>query len=190
MWYEFYSGNKGMIESISIDMSKLDKSLCDYLTSSIRDGVKIINNRIVIETYINPNVLEELNRGLFECIYKYTLDNVMNANLLEKNVNVEKSDDIVRKNDVTDEKNKAVNNEIKGVNEITSIQKNEPQLETPDAILKIVKDKKSISASNIALELNLTEVYAVNILNKLRRQGIITYNIVGNTRYYEIDQKV
>jgi len=178
MYFEFYSGNNGVIESVSIDMSKLDKSLCNYLKNSSINDINIINDKIIIKTCIKPDVLESLNIGLSECIYKYVLDNVINANLSKNYVNVTLDNDMISKNDNIESVTKQP--------ELIENTKNRSYIDDSNNILQLIKNKESISMHDISSTLNLTTEYTSNILNNYRKQGIITYKIIVDERLYKI----
>jgi len=40
MFFELHNSKEGIIKSISIDISKLDKSICDHLKESLKNKVK------------------------------------------------------------------------------------------------------------------------------------------------------
>jgi hypothetical protein len=80
MFFELGNSKKGIITSISFDISKLDKSVCDHLCESLGKKVKIIDGRVTIKTNMTLDDLKTLNDGYNEFHSRFILNNVVNFN--------------------------------------------------------------------------------------------------------------
>lgn len=78
MFFELHDSKNGIIKSISIDTSKLDKSVCEHLNESLKGKIKIVDNKLIIKTNMTLDVLKDINDGYIEFHSKFIIDNVMN----------------------------------------------------------------------------------------------------------------
>ena len=78
MFFELHNSKEGIIKSISIDTSKLDKSVCDHLKESLKNKVKIVDNKVIIKTNMTLEMLKTLNDGYNEFHSQFILENVVN----------------------------------------------------------------------------------------------------------------
>ena len=78
MFFELHNSKEGIIKSISIDISKLDKSVCDHLKESLKNKVKITDNKVIIKTNMTLEMLKTLNDGYNEFHSQFIIDNVVN----------------------------------------------------------------------------------------------------------------
>ncbi len=95
MFFELHDSKNGIIKSISIDMSKLDKNACDHLKESLKNKVKIIENKIVIKTHMTLDSLKILNDGYLTFHSQFITENVIvpskhNVKLMENQENLVK----------------------------------------------------------------------------------------------------
>ena len=82
MFFELCDSKCGIIKSISIDLTKLDKNVCDHLTETLKNKIKIIDNRLTIKTNMTLDELESLNKGYNEFHSQFILENVIKINKL------------------------------------------------------------------------------------------------------------
>jgi len=78
MFFELHNSKEGIIKSISIDISKLDKFVCDHLKESLKNKVKVTDNRVIIKTNMTLEMLKTLNDGYNEFHSQFILENVVN----------------------------------------------------------------------------------------------------------------
>lgn len=78
MFFELHNSKEGVIKSISIDISKLDKSVCDHLKESLKNKVKITDNKVIIKTNMTLDDLKILNDGYLTFHSQFILENVIN----------------------------------------------------------------------------------------------------------------
>lgn len=78
MFFELHNSKNGIIKSISIDTSKLDKDVSEHLTESLKGKIKIIDNKFIIKTNMTLDDLQALNDGYIEFHSKFMIDNVIN----------------------------------------------------------------------------------------------------------------
>ncbi len=78
MFFELNNSKNGVIKSISIDLSKIDKSVCDHLTKSLKGKIKIVDNKLTIKTNITFDDLQTLNDRYIELHSKFIVNNVIN----------------------------------------------------------------------------------------------------------------
>ncbi len=78
MFFELHNSKNGIIKSISIDLSKIDKSVCDHLTKSLKGKMKIIDNKVIIKTNMTLNDLQALNDRYIELHSKFIINNIIN----------------------------------------------------------------------------------------------------------------
>lgn len=79
MFFELNNSKNGIIKSISIDISKLDKSVCDHLKESLKNKVKIVDNKVIIKTNMTLEMLKTLNDGYMTFHSQFILDNVISS---------------------------------------------------------------------------------------------------------------
>ena len=84
MFFELHNSKEGIIKSISIDISKLDKSVCDHLKESLKNKVKIVDNKVIIKTNMTLEMLKTLNDGYNEFHSQFILENVVNPKEISK----------------------------------------------------------------------------------------------------------
>jgi len=77
MFFELNDSKDGIIKSISINLSKLDKSVCDHLKESLKNKVKIVDNKIIIKTNMTLDDLKTLNDGYLTFHTQFIVDNVI-----------------------------------------------------------------------------------------------------------------
>lgn len=77
MFFELGDSKKGIIKSISFDISKLDKSVRDHLCESLGKNVRIIDGRVVLKTNMTLDDLKTLNEGYNEIHSRFILKNVI-----------------------------------------------------------------------------------------------------------------
>ncbi len=78
MFFDFCDGKNGIIKSISIDTSKLDVNVKEYLLESIKKDVKLVDNKIIIKTNMTFEMLKKLNDGYNEFHSQFIVENVIN----------------------------------------------------------------------------------------------------------------
>ena len=81
MFFELNNSKNGIIKSISIDTSKLDKEVCDHLKESLKSKMKIVDNKVIIQTNMTLDMLKELNDGYVEFHSQFILDNIINKSI-------------------------------------------------------------------------------------------------------------
>lgn len=84
MFFELNNSKNGIIKSISIDTSKLDKEVCDHLKESLKSKMKIVDNKVIIQTNMTLDMLKELNDGYVEFHSQFVIDNVINPKTVIK----------------------------------------------------------------------------------------------------------
>ncbi len=78
MFFELHNSKEGIIKSVSIDISKLDKHVCDHLKESLKNKIKITDNKVIIRTNMTLDMLKTLNDGYNEFHSQFILENVIN----------------------------------------------------------------------------------------------------------------
>ncbi len=78
MFFELNDSKSGIIKSISIDLNKLDKHVCDHLKESLKNKIKITDNKVIIRTNMTLEMLKTLNDGYNEFHSQFIIDNVIN----------------------------------------------------------------------------------------------------------------
>jgi len=84
MFFELNDSKNGIIKSISIDTSKLDKDVCDHLKESLKGKMKIIDNKVIIKTNMTLEILKELNDGYIEFHSQFIINNIINPKTILK----------------------------------------------------------------------------------------------------------
>jgi len=77
MFFELNDSKNGIIKSISIDITKLDKSVCDHLMESLKKNTKIVDNKVIIKTNMTLEMLKTLNDGYLTFHSQFVLDNII-----------------------------------------------------------------------------------------------------------------
>ncbi len=167
MTFELCDSENGLITSISIEISKLDNNLKEYL----ENNVKIKDKRFIINIdNITLNDLKELN-------VKYN-----------KLISTENS--LNKVNDLDEKLQKKLN---KAIEEVTTPKESNKILPTQkviienidNSILKLLKER-AMNAFEVAAHLGMQTQEISDKLNKMRNQKILTYKIIGDYRYYSI----
>lgn len=78
MFFELNDSKNGIIKSISIDLSKIDKHVCDHLMESMKRNTKIVDNKLIIKTNMTLEELKILNEGYMTFHSQFIIDNVIN----------------------------------------------------------------------------------------------------------------
>ena len=84
MFFELNNSKDGIIKSISIDLSKLDKHVKDHLIESLKSKIKINDNKVIIKTNMTLEMLKTLNDGYNEFHSQFIIDNVINSKEIPK----------------------------------------------------------------------------------------------------------
>lgn len=77
MFFELGDSKKGIITSISFDVSKLDKDVRNHLQESLGKNIKVTEGKIVLKTNMTLDDLTMLNNGYNEFHSKFILKNVI-----------------------------------------------------------------------------------------------------------------
>lgn len=78
MFFDLCDSKDGVIKSISIDLSKLDKHVKEHLEESLKSKIKIIDNKVIIKTNMTLEMLKTLNDGYLTFHSQFILENVIN----------------------------------------------------------------------------------------------------------------
>lgn len=78
MFFELHNSKDGIIKSISIDLSKIDKHVKDHLLESLKSKIKINDNKLIIKTNMTLEILKTLNDGYLTFHSQFIVDNVIN----------------------------------------------------------------------------------------------------------------
>lgn len=78
MFYQLYNSKNGIIKSISIDLTKLDKDVCDHLGETLKNKIKIVDNKVIIKTEMTLEQLKTLNEGYNQFHSQFILENIIN----------------------------------------------------------------------------------------------------------------
>jgi hypothetical protein len=77
MFFELGDSKKGIITSISFDVSKLDKDVRNHLQESLGKNIKVADGKIILKTNMTLDDLTMLNNGYNEFHSKFILKNVI-----------------------------------------------------------------------------------------------------------------
>ncbi len=78
MFFELNNSTNGIIKSISIDLSKLDKHVKNHLIESLKSKIKINDNKVIIKTNMTLEMLKILNDGYLTFHSQFIVENVVN----------------------------------------------------------------------------------------------------------------
>ena len=76
MFFELNDSKSGIIKSISIDLSKMDKDVCDHLLETLKKNIKIVDRKIIIKTNMTLSELKILNDGYSEFHSRFIDENI------------------------------------------------------------------------------------------------------------------
>lgn len=184
MVFELCDSENGLITSVSVEMSKLDNQLKEYL----ENNSKVKDKRVIINTdKITLDNLKELNDEYDIYMSTREISNKTIENNEDENIQKKLDENIGQLKD-----NKVLNRKIIPSDNINDKQEIKVKFKIKDKtvniennILKLLKERP-MSAVEVATLLNMQPLEISDKLNKLRKQGLLLYKIIESERYFSL----